>query len=255
MNTCTPHHASSAALRRPLLALLLLLLGGGAFAQSPFGHAPGHGHEPNPMLFPKDAYPYGRSMAQWAEQEAKWLRAQPLATNPAYDPTGIYCANDQHGPVWFLPTIGGPPIENASRSCTIPRGKAIFLDIGHVTDEFPCPAQPDWHPAPGQSLYDFLIKDDNPVMGSVNALDVTLDGEPLEGVLAYRYISSDVFALVSDRSLQAKDPCITGQPQPAIVDGFYMMFRPLERGFHTLIVHGTNTYGDDKTYNYYITVK
>jgi hypothetical protein len=51
------------------------------------------------------------------------------------------------------------------------------------------------------------------------------------------------------------DPCITGRYQPAVVDGFFMMVKPLPRGEHTIVVHGTATSGDDKTLTYYLTTR
>jgi hypothetical protein len=50
------------------------------------------------------------------------------------------------------------------------------------------------------------------------------------------------------------DGCITGAFQPAIIDGFFMMAKPLEPGVHIIVVHGTNTVGDDRTYTYHLTV-
>jgi hypothetical protein len=38
------------------------------------------------------------------------------------------------------------------------------------------------------------------------------------------------------------------------VDGFFMMFKPLSRGQHTIVVHGTNTIGHDKTFTYHLTI-
>ena len=74
-------------------------------------------------------------------------------------------------------------------------------------------------------------------------------------VLSYRYHSAQLFNIKGDPSLQpVLDGCITGSYQPAIVDGFFMMVKPLSPGFHTIIVHGTNTHGDDRTYNYRLTV-
>jgi len=32
------------------------------------------------------------------------------------------------------------------------------------------------------------------------------------------------------------------------------MFKPLEPGLHTIVVHGTNTFGHDKTFTYYLNV-
>lgn len=211
-------------------------------------------HNPNPELFGKNSHPYGRSMTTWGETLVRWIYRQPAAHNPILDQTGADCGNGQHGPVWFIPPIAGPHVQNSSRVCTVPRHKAILLDLGANVNDYPCP-DPAFRPEPGESLYDFLIRTDKPVMDSVNELDVSLDGHALSDVLGYRFISADLFRITGDPSMrEAWDPCITGRPQPAIVDGFFMMFKPLHRGQHTIVVHGTTTFGDDKTYTYHLTV-
>jgi hypothetical protein len=213
------------------------------------------GDNPNPVLFAKDARPFGADMATWGERASQWIYEQPLAHNPLFDQTGADCAVDQDGPVWFIPPIAGGKVFSGSRACTIPHHKAIFLDIGVDTNDYPCP-DPNFHPAPGQSLFDFLIATDKPIMDSVNLLEVALDGQALNDVLGYRFISDDLFYIEGDTSLvQRLDSCITGAPQPAIVDGFFMMFKPLPRGAHTIVVHGTNTFGDDKTFTYHLTIE
>jgi hypothetical protein len=220
---------------------------------------------PNPALFEKDSHPFGADMATWGERVGQWIYGQPFATNAAFDQTGSDCANDQRGPVWFIPPIfalpGSPrpiiqPPGTATRNCTIPREKAIFLDIGEDVNDFPCPAAFNFNPAPGQSLFDFLIATDKPVMDSVNLLEVWLDGQPLNDVLSYRFISDDLFLIKGDLSLQTTfDPCITGRRQPAIVDGFFLMFKPLHPGTHTIVVHGTNTFGDDRWFTYNLNIE
>jgi hypothetical protein len=209
---------------------------------------------PNPALFPKQSHPYGADMITWGERAAAWIVGQPFAHNPFFDQTGADCANDQDGPVWFIPPIAGPHVFRGSRSCTIPFGKAILLDIGHDLNDYPCPPAFGFEPQPGESLYDFLIRTDLPIMDSVNVLDVSLDGRPFSDVLGYRFISPQLFYFTGDPSMQAFDPCITGSRQPSIVDGFFMMFKPLDRGEHTIFVHGTNTFGDDKTFVYHLTI-
>jgi len=222
---------------------------------SAVSEALGECHTPNPELFPKDAHPYGASMATWGDRLSQWIYEHPFEHNPLFDQTGADCGIDQHGPVWFLPRIGSSaPVFSGTRSCTIPRHKAILLQIGNAIDTYPCP-DPNFHPAPGQSLYDFLTKDAKPVMDTVNLLEVSIDGKALSNVMSYRYVSNDIFHITGDPSLVQKlDPCITGKPQPAISDGFFMMFKPLEPGQHTLHVHGTNTIDQDKTYLYNLTV-
>jgi hypothetical protein len=213
------------------------------------------GDNPNPVLFLRDAHPYGKSMATWAERASQWIYAQPLERSPLFDPTGANCGVDQQGPVWYIARIAGPPVFSGTRTCTIPHQKSIFLYIGAVVNDYPCP-DPNFRPAPGQSLYDFLTSDAKAIMDTVDHLEVSLDGEPLNDVFSYRYVSDDLFYITGDLSLQqVLDGCITGRPQQAIVDGFFMMFKPLEPGLHTIRVHGTNTFGHDKTFTYYLTVE
>ena len=74
-------------------------------------------------------------------------------------------------------------------------------------------------------------------------------------MLGYRFTSTDLFEITGDLSLQTTlDPCITGSPQDAVIDGFFMMLKPLTQGAHTIVVHGTNTFGDDRTFTYHLKI-
>jgi hypothetical protein len=240
---------------RRLAYLIVAAACSAAIMQSSAAAAPDLGENPNPALFPKQSHPYGADMSTWADRESQWAYAQPLAHNPVLDQTGADCAVDQEGPVWFLPRIAGPRVFSGTRTCTIPAHTAVLLEIGAYVDPWPCP-DPSFQPAPGQSLYDFLIADAKAFMDGVNRLEVSLDGQAFSDVLSYRFRSADLFTLTGDLSLQAGfDPCITGSPQPAIVDGFFMMFKPLDPGPHTIRVFGTDVRGASKTYTYYLTVE
>ncbi len=143
--------------------------------EAPISEAPQlslQGDNPNALVFPNVAQPYGARLATWADRESQWVYGQPLDHNPLIDQTGADCAVAQQGAVWFIPRIAGPRVFSGSRSCTIPIGT-----------------------------------------------------------------------------------CVTGSPQPAIVDGFFMMFRPLPPGAHTIRVFGTDVRGANKTYLYYLTIE
>ena len=208
----------------------------------------------NSVLFPITAHPYGASMVTWAERESQWVYGHPLEHNPLIDQTGADCDEDQTDPhVWFLPRIAGPRVFSGSRTCTIPRHRAIFLEIGAYVNPYPCP-DPSFAPAPGQSLYDFLSADAKAFMDGVTHLEVSLDGRPLGDVLSYRFASEQLFTLTGHPTFAALDACVTGSPQPAVVDGFFMMFKPLDPGTHVITVYGTDVRGAVKTYTYYLTV-
>jgi len=225
-----------------------------AILQGSAAATPDYGVNPSPVLFPKQSRPFGADLATWADRESQWAYAQPFAHNPVLDQTGADCAVGQSGPVWFLPRIAGPRVFSGTRSCVIPADKAILLEIGAYVDPYPCP-DPAFHPAPGQSLYDFLIADAGAFMDGVNRLEVSLDGQAFGDVLSYRFHSAALFSLTGDLSLRPTfDPCITGSPQPAIVDGFFMMFKPFDPGLHTIRVFGTDVRGANKTYTYHLTI-
>ena len=212
----------------------------------------------DPALFPPDASPYGTSMARWGELAWKWIYRQPAATNPLLDPTGADCAVGQDGPVWFLPSVipGGPQFAG-ERSCTIPHNRALLVQTSSFLNDFPCP-DPTFKPAPGQSLYDFLIGPAEAFIDTVYFLEVTIDGVTQPDMLRYRFTSKDVFQIKGDLSLQTTlDGCVTGGQQPAVADGYQFMVQPLDRGEHTLVWHQKDSFGGtgDTTLTYHLTVQ
>ena len=66
---------------------------------------------------------------------------------------------------------------------------------------------------------------------------VTLDGVNIEDPLSYRFFSDDVFRFKGDLSLAPDfDSCVTGKHLEGVVDGFYLLFKPLSRGDHLIVV-------------------
>ena len=244
--------------RRPraLAAVLSTVLCAITLAAAPADAARGRSNTLNPQLYPVDARPFGKSMSTWLERATQWVYGTPLDQSPLFDPTGENCDVKQRGPVWYIARIAGPAVFEGTRYCTIPHQKSILLYIGAVVATYPCPADPSYQPAPGQSLYEFLASDADFYMDTVDHLEVTIDGVAVKRVLDdYRYVSDDLFSITGDPSLAGVlDPCITGEPQQAVVDGFFLMLKPLDRGEHTIVVHGTNTFGHDKTFTYHLTV-
>lgn len=242
--------------RIPCMIICAALVGCGESQQGPSESYSSSASElaaNNAILFPMNARPFGATLATWADREGVWAYSQPLTTNPLLDQTGEFCGEGQQGPVWFIPRIAGPRITDATRSCTIPKGKAILLEIGAYVNPFPCP-DPAFAPAPGQSLYDFLSIDPTNFMNGVTLLEVSLDGEAIADPMAYRVHSPDLVYFTGDPSISAIDACVTGTRQPMVSDGFFMMFKPLSPGEHVIRVYGEDVRGARKTYTYNITV-
>ncbi len=223
-------------------AMSLVILAGGASATpSP--------DQPNPQVFPPASKPYGKTYAEWGAEWWKWSMAIPYATNPIFDSDGSFCDVDQSGPAWFLAGSAGTTV---TRSCTVPRGKAIFFPIIDILVDYPCPPEFGFEPPPGQSLEDFLTEVAVSLIDLVDVLAVEVDGVPLDDLFDYRG-TSRLFTFTGDPSLTATfDPCITGSPQVGVSDGYFIMLAPLSAGDHTIHFQGAVTsfgFSLDVTYN------
>jgi hypothetical protein len=197
-------------------------------------------------------------MERWGELAWKWIYRQPAASNPLLDQTGASCDVDQQGPVWFLPSvIPAGPVFEGERSCTIPQHEALLVQVSSYLNDYPCP-DPTFAPAPGQSLYDFLIGPATSFIDTVFSLEVSIDGVPQPGMLRYRFTSRDLFHIEGDESLATTlDGCVTGGRQPAVTDGYLFMVKALSRGRHTLVWHQKDGFGmgGDTTLTYHLTVR
>ncbi len=213
-------------------------------------------NDSNPALFAKEARPYGKSIARWSELLWSYIYAQPIDHSPFLDTTGADCAVGQKGPVWFLPAVPGATLgTSVTRSCTIPRHRAILLQLASAMNDYPCP-DPTFKPAPGQSLFDFLSAPIEPGISAVTGFEVSIDGTKIDEPLAYRFTSDDVFTFTGDQSLTASfDTCVTGKPQKAVSDGYYLMFKPLPPGAHTIVVNGQDMHGTKVTLREELTIR
>jgi len=194
--------------------------------------------EAHPQVFAVDSEPYGTSMKEWAYNWMRWEYSIAAATNPMIVP-GVDYDQHQSGPVFFVPL--GP---NHNDAFSVPRRKALGVMLSQVNVTFPCP-DPSFHPAPGQSLFDFLSTGLTEVNDGITVLDVRLDGVPVYDALRHRFTSTKVFFFQGDKSLAANfDACVTGLPQPAVVDDVFLLFKPLPRGQHVLKTHIENKDGN-----------
>ena len=199
------------------------------------------GQDPNSALFPAQSHPYGSSMETWAENWWQYLFAIPAAQNPFLSTTSD-CSVGQGGQVFFIPPL---PVgsKSLSRSCTVEHGKALGITLSSVLNDYPCP-DPTFQPAPGQSLFDFLLAGAVAGNGDIAEIDVTLDGQPLNDILSYHFASHELMFIKGDLSLRTGlDACITGDFQPAAVDSYFILVKPLARGHHTIVRRVVTTRG------------
>jgi hypothetical protein len=202
-------------------------------------------------VFPIHSRPYGKSYGQWATAWWQWVLGIPAANNPLLDSTGAFAGVGQHGPVWFLgASLGG----SEERTFTIPAGKGLFLPVtpwifGSIAGD--CGAS-----NPGVTCdVPTLRSAAAAVATSVQTMEVSIDGEPVDHLRNYRALSPDSFSVTLPDGNFIGLPAGTYGPQ--VADGYWLMLAPLEPGTHTIRVHIVPGAGNGSEFDviYHIRVK
>jgi hypothetical protein len=215
--------------RTPWLCAIALLYSGTAFGQKKDDPTPDKHRPAKFSIAPIKSRPYGKSYGQWGAAWWTWALSFPSDRSPIQDTTGELGSQGQSGPVWFLAGTGGGAVE---RTITIPTGKGVFFPLLNVINDYPCP-DPNFQPGPGQTLEEFLTEGAAFFVDHATELSLEVDGVPVKNPFNYR-AASGLFTFTGDPSLTSFDPCITGEPQPAVTDGYWIMLRPLTPGKHTI---------------------
>jgi hypothetical protein len=154
----------------------------------------------------------------------------PEATNPNLDTPGAHCAIGQAGPVWFLAGSFGASF---ARACMIPGGKTLLLPLPNAlagAGAFAC--EPT---GPGPCNINALRAVAAGLVGSVMALEATVDGHSMKNLGVYR-VQSPVFTLTYPQGAVFGLP--SGTFTPNLSDGYWLLLAPLSTGSHTISVGG-----------------
>lgn len=213
-------------------------------------------------VYSRDSVIFGRTYGEWSAAWQQWANSIPASEHPLFD--NAECSKGQSGPVWFL---GGKfcstedtncPSEPAVRSCTVPKGKALFFPITNI----PC--------LDGEAKIGFcgdagpfITQMRNFVGGAIDQvidLQVTLDGKVIKGDLKKNFrVQSSVYPVLLPEGnlLQAIGEVeIVAGTYWGVDDGVYIMLPPLPSGAHTLNFKGTfPQYSFTLDFTYNLTVK
>lgn len=194
----------------------------------PFVHAQ-QGIENNEVIavYPADSKPYNMTYGEWTAKWWNWAYSMPETLNPMNDETGVNCANNQTGPVWFLAGTSGGVV---TRQCIIPSDKAILIPIINVV----CDSVTDPALDTEAELRACAKADQDMVIGK----EITVDGINVGNLDNYRF-QSPLFNLTYPENNIAG---VTPQTVKAVSDGFWVLLEPLSPGTHE--IHFKGALGD-----------
>jgi hypothetical protein len=197
----------------------------------------------NPGVFPARSKPYGLSYGEWSARWWQWILSIPTKLNPNLDPTGAHCGEGQSGHVWFLPgSFSGP---EPDRTCTVPTETSLFLPLPNVVfgaGVGDCKS-PGWG-NPGPCDVPALRAAAAAQVDTATGVEVSLDGIPVLNPKSYRFQSPEFSYTLTSHNVVAflfGFPVPAGTYAPAVSDGYWLMFKPLTPGRHT--IHSRVGYG------------
>ena len=201
----------------------------------------------NPRILPPKSVAFGKTYGAWSATWWQYVSAQPVSSNPLFDPTGAGCRTAQSGPVFFLVGDGTAPRDQ----CTVPAGKALFFPLVNA-DDF----EPGFTPL---QVWEQL----EPLFGPFSELHASIDGVAVANLnpmtTPYRVCAGPV-ARCNAPSFSLSIPAenLYGVPEgtyePAVADGFYLLLAPLKPGPHTIVFGGSGLFAgspfvQDTTYH------
>jgi hypothetical protein len=199
-------------------------------------------------VIPRDSVAFGRAYGEWAAAWWQWSLSIPATAHPLFDTAG--CNTGQSGPVFFLGgkacATNGPPCNpgSASRSCTVPAGKALFFPVFNVEDSIleesrPSSQTPACKPEQPNPTINCMRKADQSIIDDATSLSVQIDGQFIPNIKSNFRVTSPAFDFTlpsHDNVLNAigEGPFNGGTYSLAVDDGFYVMLAPLKPGSHLL---------------------
>lgn len=177
-------------------------------------------------IFPPDSHPYNLTYGEWSAKWWQWGISIPLDKSPFDDPTGERCGTSQNDSnMWFLAgTYGG----DAVRTCEIPAGRAVIFSPITVRCDFIVDKV-----SKTEADLRKCAKDDQ---DTVNVLNVSIDGKPVDNLKLFR-MQSPLFDVTFPANNVAGVPPGTTQ---AVSDGWFIILKPMPIGQHQIRSYGAS---------------
>ena len=216
----------------------------------------GQGNLGNPGIAPPQSHFRGRTYSEWSAAWFQWVMSMPFTQHPLFDDInpGVDCSDGQTGNVWFIGGhLGGKPAVN--RSCTIPAGTALFLNItsNGPVDNTGCDPTGTFVQPTTFSIDQLRTFADGNLDSSIDSRgQCEIDGVGIQNLAGldppYR-VQSSVFSytipafdnLLVLINCAPNAPCCYDNPPAAdltvaeaVADGVYVMIDPLPVGHHEI---------------------
>ena len=176
---------------------------------------------------------YGKPVKEWTKDWWKYVVSFNRAQCPLNQFQSLVGTSGQIGPVHCLV---GSKKGVVTRSIETTPTKGLLVPVIATIKSYPN-ADANFKPAPGQSVEQFLKISADKFIDQATNLVATLDGKPIQISDANRQ-PTNVFSFTGNKDLgNYLDLGVTGKPQSAVSDGYWVTIDKLPVGDHQLKVH------------------
>jgi hypothetical protein len=189
-----------------------------------------------------------RALSLLSAEWCQWAFSIPAGVNPLSDTQGTNAPVGEHGRVWFLAGLVGPPGGTVTRDCSVPENVQFFFPVVNFVDvntPYECGQK---EPLTASQLRDQIA----PLVDQAVEVYATLDGCPITNV---QRVKSTVFVATFPADNEFTVACgslvSAGVHSPCVADGYYVLLNPLNPGQHTLHFHAKipDVLTEDVTYH------
>ena len=180
----------------------------------------------------------------------KYVMSIDCEHNPLYNDPASPTATGQNGPVKFL----AAPKDGFSTSNVIAgRTQTLVVPLVNALGYLSCD-EPVFYPTAAQTLEQYLRTRTGKFIDGIGGIKAILDGKQIFISKSNR-ITSDLFYFQSNQDLvDCVEPCVTGGPQAAVSDGYWLFLKGLAKGNHTLHIRFDVSPTDPTDITYHIAV-
>ena len=183
----------------------------------------------SPRIIPPDGHFHGLTYGEWQVKYNQWVYGVSSADNATLLGNEDTLAVGQPKHLWFLSNTS-PVVD---RHFVVPKGKALWLTIfGVEWDNFLC-AEPDTHYTVAE-LRDITKS----IVDSMTDIEVTIDGVPVDNIMAYRSITPEFSLNLPDHNVLLDvfgcTDALAGTYGPAVGDARALILKPLPVGDHSV---------------------
>lgn len=173
-----------------------------------------------------------KSYIELTKQWWKYVMSFDCSKNPLNFP-GLTTTAYQPGSFVFLV---GASEGFFTRNVVVARNQSILVPVINKLSNYPC-TDLSTRPPTGSSLEQLLLSEPDKFIDLVTNIKVSLDDKPVN-ITNNNRLTTGLFSFTGKADLtQCLDICVTGQLQPAVSDGYWLVLSRLPAGKHVLRIH------------------